>query len=244
MDVLFVFLLTDKKRLMEKIKLIIADDHRMVRHGLINLFSMEKNFEVLAETGSGQEVVQLALSQYPDIVIIKNSMPGLNGMEATKQILSKNSKIKIIALSVNTGKQNVMGMLNAGISGYLLKSCSFQELLTAIKVVLSGRIYLCHDVAGVVVESALASEHNKIDSHFSLLSQREREILQLISEGHKNKNIAEKLNISTKTVQVHRTHLKKKLNLNSTAELTKYSISKGLTSIELSPGYHFPDKIR
>lgn len=227
---------------MEKIKIIIADDHKMVRHGLINLFSMEKNFEVIADTGSGQEVVQLALTKYPDIVIIKISMPGLNGMEATRQILSKNSNIKIIALSVHTEKQYVMGMLDAGISGYMLKSCAFRELLTAIKVVLSGRIYLCHDVAGVVVESALSSGKNKIESLFSLLSQREREILQLISEGHKNKDIAEKLNISTKTVQVHRTHLKKKLNIDNTAELTKYAISKGLTSIDLSPGHLLPEK--
>jgi len=229
---------------MKKIKIIIADDHKMVRQGLINLFAMEKNFEIIAETGSGQEVVKLALLHYPDIVIIKNSMPGLNGMVATKQILSKNSNIKIIALSVNRGKQFVMGMLNAGISGYLLKSCSFQELLTAIKVVLSDRLYLCHDVAGIVVESALTSEQNKTGSLFSLLSQREREILQLISEGLKNKNIATKLHISTKTVQVHRTHLKKKLNLYSTAELTKYAISNGLTSLELSPGYHLPNKIK
>jgi len=223
---------------MEKTKIIIADDHRMVRQGLINLFSTKKNVEVLAETGSGQEVVHLALTHYPDIVIIKIGMPDLNGMEATKQILSKNPNIKIIALSVHTEKKYVMGMLDAGASGYLLKSCSFQELLTAIKVVLSGKIYLCHDVSGVVVESALSSEQNKIESLFSLLSQREREILQLLSEGHKNKSIAEKLHISTKTVQVHRTHLKKKLNLNSTAELTKYAISKGLTSVELSPEYH------
>ena len=220
---------------MEKTKIIIADDHRMVRQGLINLFSTQKNFEVIAETGSGQEVVQLALTHFPDIVIVKIGMPDLNGMEATKQILSKNSTIKIIALSVHTEKQYVMGMLDAGSSGYLLKSCPFQELLTAIEIVLSGRIYLCHDVSRVVVESALSSEQNKSGSLFSLLSQREREILQLLSEGHQNKSIAEKLHISTKTVQVHRTHLKKKLNLNNTAELTKYAISKGLTSIDMSP---------
>jgi DNA-binding NarL/FixJ family response regulator len=216
---------------MEKIKIIIADDHRMVRQGLINLFSTHKKFEIVAETGSGQEAVQLALTHFPDIVIIKIGMPDLNGMEATKQILSKNPAIKIIALSVHTQKQYVMGMLDAGGSGYLLKSCSFQELITAIDVVLSGRIYLCHDISAVVVESALASEQNKTGSLFSLLSQREREILQLLSEGHKNKSIAERLHISTKTVQVHRTNLKKKLNLNSTAELTKYAISKGLTSV-------------
>jgi DNA-binding NarL/FixJ family response regulator len=216
---------------MEKTKILIADDHRMVRQGLINLFSTHKKFEIIAETGSGQEAVQLALSHFPDIVIIKIGMPDLNGMEATKQILSKNSAIKIIALSVHTQKRYVMGMLNAGGSGYLLKSCPFQELITAIEVVLSGRIYLCHDISAVVVESALASEQNKMGSLFSLLSQREREILQLLSEGHKNKSIAEKLHISTKTVQVHRTNLKKKLNLNSTAELTKYAISKGLTSV-------------
>ena len=229
---------------MGKTKIIIADDHMIVREGLITSFNREKSFEVIAEADSGQEAIRLSLEHFPDIVIMDISMPDLNGMEATRQILSKNPNIKIIALSMHTKKLYVMGMLNAGISGYLSKSCSFKELLKAIEVVLSGKIYLCHDVARFVVESALAPGQNKGDPRFSLLSQREREVLQLISEGHKNKNIADKLHISTKTVQVHRTNLKKKLTLYSTAELTKYAISKGLTSIEQSMEYHLPDNIK
>lgn len=217
---------------MEKTTLIIADDHRILRQGLVTSFNLEKRFRVIAEAASGQEAIRLALEHSPDIILMDITMPDLNGMEATRQILAKKPRIKIIALSMHTQKLYVMGMLDAGVSGYLSKTCSFKELVEAVNIVLSGKIYLCHDIAKIVVDRALASQQETRESQFSLLSHREMEILQLIAEGHKNKDIAEKLHISVKTVQIHRTHLKKKLSIDNTADLTKYAISKGITSMD------------
>lgn len=135
----------------------------------------------------------------------------------------------------------VMGMLDAGVSGYLVKSCSFNELKEAIDIVMDGKIYLSHEVTSIVVESAMSPDREKQASRYSLLSKREREVLQLISEGNSNKSISEKLDISIKTAQIHRSNLKNKLNLFTTAALTKYAVAKGLTSIETDMDSTPPD---
>ena len=216
---------------MRKIKVIIADDHSIVQHGLCNSLEMEQEFEVVAKADSGYSAIELADLHRPDIVIMDVSMPQLNGMEATKQILTKNPEIKIIALSMHMEKIYVTGMMNAGASGYVLKSCSFKELLKGIQVVLSGEHFLCRDVRHLVTyeDGVLATQSS--NSVFSLLSKREREVLQLIAEGHKTRKIAQELNISVKTIDIHRTHLKRKLNIHSIAELTKFAIAEGLTNI-------------
>lgn len=216
---------------MRKIKVIIADDHSIVQHGLCNSLEMEQEFEVVAKADSGYSAIELADLHRPDIVIMDVSMPQLNGMEATKQILTKNPEIKIIALSMHMEKIYVTGMMNAGASGYVLKSCSFKELLKGIQVVLSGEHFLCRDVRHLVTyeDGVLAKQSST--SVFSLLSKREREVLQLIAEGHKTRKIAQELNISVKTIDIHRTHLKRKLNIHSIAELTKFAIAEGLTNI-------------
>ena len=216
---------------MRKVKIIIADDHSIVQHGLCHSLEMEQGFKVVAKADSGHSAIELSDLHQPDIVIMDVSMPHLNGMEATKQILMKNPKIKIIALSMHMEKIYVTGMMNAGASGYVLKSCSFKELLKGIQVVLSGEHFLCRDVRHLVTyEEGVLVIQSRI-SAFSLLSKREREVLQLIAEGHKTRKIAQKLNISVKTIDIHRTHLKRKLNIHSIAELTKFAIAEGLTNV-------------
>ncbi|MBU1695992.1 MAG: response regulator transcription factor [Proteobacteria bacterium] len=221
----------DQKRLkLKKITIIIAEDHTIVRHGIRQALSMENDFEVIAEAGCGRIAVNLALWHRPDLVIMDIGMPDLNGMDATKQILANNSNIKVIALSMHAKKVYVQGMLNAGASGYILKSASFNELIQGIKAVLSGEIFFCRDVRHLILYKDGRSGTDNRGSVFSLLSNKEREVLQLIAEGHRSKKIGEKLNISARTVEVHRAHLKNKLNIHNIAELTKFAINEGITS--------------
>lgn len=215
---------------MKKVRLIIADDHSILQDGLCSSLEREKGFEVVAMADSGRRAIELASLHRPDIIIMDVSMPGLNGMEATKQILARHPEIKIIALSMHMEKIYVAGMMNAGASGYILKVCSFKELLKCIQAVLSGKLFFCNEVRRLVKGNNRKFFKNKRVSAFSLLSGREREVLQLIAEGHKSRRIAEKLKISVKTVDVHRTHLKTKLNIHSIAELTKFAVLEGLTS--------------
>lgn len=215
---------------MKHVKIMIADDHGILQHGLCESLEKETAFEVVAKADSGHRAIELASLHQPDVVIMDVSMPGLNGMEATKQILAEHPEIKIIALSMHMEKIYVNGMMNAGASGYILKSCSFKELLVCIQAVLSGEHFFCQEVKHLVaVKGGNAVKKGK-SSVFSLLSKREREVLQLIAEGHMSRKIAEKLNISVKTVDIHRTNLKTKLNIHSIAELTKFAIAEGLTS--------------
>ncbi len=221
---------------MEKIKILIVDDHTILRHGICQAFDMENDFTVIAQTDNGRLAVDLALEHSPDIVLMDVSMPDLNGMEATRQILVNNPDIKVIALSMHSEKVYVMGMLNAGASGYILKSCSFIELVNCIKTVLSGEPCLCMEVADHVLKNGRKRPgKDKNISVFSLLSNKEREVLQLIAEGNQSSKIALKLNISIRTVDVHRLNLKNKLNIHSIAGLTKFAISEGITSSNLKP---------
>ena len=215
---------------MKKTKIIIADDHNILQHGLAKSLETEKGFEVVAKANSGLAAIELVNRHLPDLVIMDVSMPHLNGIEATKQILNKNPEIKVIALSMHMEKIYVSGMLKAGASGYILKSCSFKELLTCIKTVLSGKYFFCKEVESIVSGEDYVPLDNKSISVVSLLSEREREVLQLIAEGYKSRAIAQKLHISVKTVDIHRTNLKTKLNIHSIAELTKFANVEGLTT--------------
>ncbi len=220
---------------MEKIKIILVDDHNIVREGISQSFKGEDNFIVIGEAKTGRGAIELILSNAPDIVIMDISMPDLNGIEATKQILSINSNIKVIALSMYSEKAYVMGMINAGVSAYLMKSCSFKELLLAVETVQSGEMYLCTKVTPIVIKNSLNNFRNQTEKHSIYnLSQREREVLQLISEGHSANTMAEQLNISPKTVNTHTTNIKTKLKIYNIAALTKFAISKGITSLEFT----------
>lgn len=214
------------------IRVLIADDHTIMRAGLRSLLEKEDQIEVVAEAENGRRAVQLAVEHEPDVVVMDVSMPDLNGIEATSQVLESLPEAKVIALSMHTDKRFVMGMLRAGASGYLLKDCASQELANAIVSVASNKKYLSPDIAGVVIEDSLYGLQQEGETVSSLLSAREREVLQLIAEGWSTKQIAAHLYVSVKTIETHRRQIMKKLDLHNIADLTKYAIREGLTSVE------------
>ena len=214
------------------IRVLIADDHTIMRAGLRSLLEKEDQIEVVAEAENGRRAVQLAIEHKPDVVVMDVSMPDLNGIEATSQVLESLPDAKVIALSMHTDKRFVMGMLRAGASGYLLKDCASQELASAIVSVASNKKYLSPDIAGVVIEDSLYGGQQEEESASSMISAREREVLQLIAEGWSTKQIASHLYVSVKTIETHRRQIMKKLDLHNIADLTKYAIREGLTSVE------------
>lgn len=214
------------------LRILLADDHQIIRDGLKALIAKDSRLEVAAEAENGRSAVQLANKVAPDIVIMDISMPDLNGIDATRQIRSAVPNAKVIALSMHSDRQFVEGMLKAGASGYLLKDCAFEELLTAVQAVAAGQIYLSPAIARTVVRQYLDRLGATEAVGAEPLSDREREVLQLIAEGHSTKAVAERLFISAKTVETHRRNIMEKLDLHSVAELTKYALRQGLTSIE------------
>jgi two-component system response regulator NreC len=214
------------------IRIILADDHTIVRHGLNRLLQQEEDMEVIAQAADGHSTVELTRELSPEMVIMDIGMPDLNGIDATQQITREFPQVKVIGLSMHSGKKFVIEMLNAGASGYLLKDCALEELTTAIKTVAAGQIYLSPSITDVVIDNYIRRSEKKENSAFSLLSQREREVLQLMAEGKTTKQIGLQLHISPKTVEGHRLRLMTKLNMDSVAKLTKYAIQEGLTSAE------------
>ena len=218
------------------IKIVLADDHEIIRDGLRLLIENQSDMELIGEAGDGRAAVQLARELLPDVVIMDIAMPNLNGVEATRQITSKLPDIKVLALSIHSNRQYVLEMLKAGSSGYLLKDYAFEYLVLAVNAVVAGSIYLCPKIADMVIKDYVQRMSAKpiIDSLTSaVLSGREREVLQLLAEGNATRKIASILHISVKTVESHRQHIMSKLSLRSIAELTKYAISEGLTSLEI-----------
>ena len=213
-------------------RIILADDHAIVRHGLIRLLEQETDIEVVAETEDGHSTVERARELTPDIIIMDIGMPNLNGIDATRQILRESSRTRILALSMHSSKNFVIEMLKAGASGYLLKECAPEELMTAIKVIMTGKTYLSPSITDVVVENYVRYSSKGESTAFSVLSQREREVLQLLAEGKTTKQVAKRLHISPKTVEGHRLRIMDKLNIDNIAQLTKYAIQEGLTSLE------------
>jgi two-component system, NarL family, response regulator NreC len=212
------------------IKIILADDHRLMREGLRLLLETQPGIEIVAEAENGRETLQLVRKYKPDVVLMDIAMPDLNGIDATRQIVSEFPKIKIIALSMHTNKKFIVEMLTAGASGYLIKDSALEELSKAINTVINNRIYLSPIITSVVVEDYRVSKSPAdIVSPVSLTS-REREVLQLIAEGKTTKEIAACLNLSVKTIETHRMQMMNKLNMHSVAELTKYAIREGITT--------------
>ena len=214
------------------IRIVLADDHRMVREGLRSLLERQPDIEVVAEAEDGAGVLKLVEELSPDIVIMDVAMPDLNGAEATRQILARDPSIKVIALSMYSDKRFVLGMLSAGASGYLLKDCAFEELAGAIHLVAANRTYLSSKIVDIVVKDYFRHLGGADLSVFSLLTGREREVLQLLAEGKTVRDTASHLSLSVKTIETHRQQIMNKLNIHSLAELTKYAIREGLTSAE------------
>ncbi len=215
---------------MKKPRIIVVDDHQIVRDSIGYSLEASNAFHVVGRANNGRVALEMADKLRPDLVLMDVSMPDMNGIEATRQIVAAVPGIKVVALTMHSAKAYVMGMLNAGASGYLLKTCPFEEVINALNVILSGTIYLSPEITHMVVEFAKNREWDAVDS-FTLLSAREREVLQLISEGHTSKTISKQMNISSKTVDVHRNNIKKKLDIHTIAGLTKFAIAKGLTDL-------------
>jgi len=214
-----------------KIKILLVDDHKILRDGIRSLVKGYPDMDVIGEAADGKTALRLVEELSPDVVIMDISMPDLNGIDATRRIIADHPKIKVIALSMHHDKQFVSEIFKAGASGYLLKDCAFDELEYAIRIVLDGKTYINPQIASLVIESLVNQPQPTSQKAFSLLTDREREVLQLISEGQSTKEIAIKLNVSAKTVESHRRQVMGKLNIRNVAELTKYAIREGLTSV-------------
>lgn len=213
------------------IKILLVDDHAILRTGLAEVLNKQANLEIVAQACNGMEAIKMASTYKPDVIIMDITMPELNGMEATAQILKVDPDIKVIALSMHSQKHYIRNMIEAGAAGYLLKDSDLSELLQAIYSVLKGNIYLQPDLAGGLVKDYLTGKKNRKSDAFIVLSAREREILQLLAEGHSAKKIAGKLNLSIRTIENHRRNIMEKLDIHTVVELTRYAIREGITSV-------------
>jgi len=215
------------------ISILVADDHALVREAFSALLEKEPNLKVIAKAKDGREAVQLARKLRPSVVIMDIAMPGMNGIDAIQEIVARAPEVKVLALSMYSDRRFVAGVLNAGASGYLLKECASEEVIRAIHAVEAGEVYLCPQIARIVVETYVRQLSAGTDSLIcSVLSPRERQTLQLIAEGKTTKEIASILSVSVKTVESHRLRTMNKLNIHSVAELTRYALRKGLTSLD------------
>jgi DNA-binding NarL/FixJ family response regulator len=203
-----------------------------MQEGLRTLLEKESDMEIVAEAQDGRAAVQLTRELAPDVVIMDISMRHLNGIDATRQILAEMPMVKVIALSMHRDEQFVSGMLDAGASGYLLKDCAAEELTYAVRAISKDQTYLSPGIASIVAKGYVKtiSKHDAADP--SILTTREREVLQLLSEGMPSKEIASTLNVSVRTVEAHRRQIMEKLDIHSVSELTKYAIRMGITSLE------------
>jgi len=214
------------------IKVLLVDNHAIIREGLRSLLEKQHEMEVIADTDDGRKAIELVRELLPNIVIMDITMPGLNGIEATRQITAEFPDVKVIALSIHSKRRYVADMLSAGATGYILKECLFDELVQAIKAVAAGGRYLSPRITDVVVSDYVKRLSATTESPFEALKNREREVLQLVAEGKSTKQIALELHVSTKTIEANRRQIMEKLNIHSIAELTKYAVREGLTTLE------------
>ena len=212
-------------------KIVLADDHRIIREGIRNLLEQEEDFVVVGEAGDGREVLRLYQDLQPDVLIMDITMPNLNGIDATRNIVKQNPETKIIALSMHSDHHFVAEMLQAGATAYLLKDCVSDELVKAIRLVCQGKTYLSPEIASLLVKDYRSQVQQTSTPKSETLSPREREVLQLLAVGNSTKKIAEKLFLSVKTIEAHRAQIMRKLDIHNVAELTKYAIREGLTSL-------------
>jgi len=216
---------------MPAIKILLADDHQILREGLRRMIEKEQNMEVVGEAEDGRSTVKMAKKLLPDIVVMDITMPDLNGMDATRKIISEVPGVKVLALSMHQDVKYISGMLEAGAMGYILKGCKFEELVTAIRSVANKNVYLSPKIADMVVKGYLGKGPKKFAQ--PIISDREREVLQLLAEGNSVKETAFKLGVSAKTIETHRRHIMEKLQINNSSELVKYALREGLITLDL-----------
>lgn len=217
---------------MNKVRVLLADDHAILREGLCALLSLEKDLRVVGQAGDGVEAVRLVKESKAQVIVMDIGMPGLNGIEATRQVLNAVPGVRVIALSIHNDRRFVLGMVSAGAKGYLLKNCAANELVRAIRQVMRGETYLCEDIRDILADDYLQRIQTVAPPSLFDLSEREREVARLLSLGQTNKGIAMSLGLSPKTVETHRLHIMDKLNLHSVADLTRFAIREGLVAVD------------
>jgi DNA-binding NarL/FixJ family response regulator len=215
------------------IKVLLVDDHAIIREGLRSLLERQPGMEVIADTDDGRKAIELVREHLPDIVVMDITMRGLNGIEATRQITQDFPAVKVIALSIHSKRRYVTDMLSAGASGYILKECLFDEFVQAIHAVVAGGRYLSPRITDVVVDDYVKRLSAVKNSPLETLTSRQREVLQLVAEGKSTKQIALELHVSTKAIEANRRQIMDKLDIHSIAELTKYAVREGLTTLEV-----------
>ncbi|MFA7158071.1 MAG: response regulator transcription factor [Kiritimatiellia bacterium] len=215
------------------IRILIADDHKIMREGLKALVGKETDITVVGEAESGKETISQVQKLSPGIVVMDIAMPDLNGIEATRKITKINKNVKVVALSAHADQHFIREMMAAGASAYVLKDTAYEELVRAIREVMKGKKYLSPDITRGVLDSFVNLPRTTgTNPAFAVLTDREREALQLIAEGKSTKEIAGAMEVSVKTVETHRHNIMEKLDMHSIAELTKYAIREGVTSID------------
>jgi DNA-binding NarL/FixJ family response regulator len=214
------------------IKIILAEDHQIVRQGLRSLLAGEPDMKVVGEADTGRKALKLAQELAPDVIIMDISMPDMNGIEATRQLQVESPEVRVIALSMHSDSLFVMNMLKSGAMGYLLKDCALEELVKAIRTVMRQQTYISPGISDLLILDIAHGCTAAANSAYSILTTREREVLQLLAGGQRTKQIATTLGVSNKTIEAHRKQLMDKLGLHSIAELTKYAIRQGLASLD------------
>ena len=215
---------------MDKIKLLVVDDHAVMRDGIRALLSLHDDIEIVGEAATGQEAVGKALELAPDVIVMDIAMPGMDGLEATRRIVKQNPKSRVLILTQHDDKEYILSAIKAGCAGYLPKRALGSELITAIRAVYRGDSFLYPSAATALIKDYRSQAQN--GDTYDHLTPREREILKLIAEGHTSREIAEMLFISLKTVMGHRTKIMDKLGLHNRTELIKYAMRKGILSLE------------
>lgn len=213
-------------------RVLLADDHQITREGLAALIDKEPDLEVVGQAGTGREAIDLAGELQPDVVVMDISMPDLNGIDATREIVRRQPAIRVVGLSMYSDSRYAASLFAAGGAGYVLKKRAFRDLAEALRTAANGQRYVSPELGGDVMREYVERINGAEAAAFSLLTMREREVLQLVAEGRTNREIAAGLHISVKTVDTHRRHIMEKLDLHTVAELTKYAVRHGLTDAQ------------
>jgi DNA-binding NarL/FixJ family response regulator len=217
---------------MKRTRVLLADDHLMMREGLAALIARHPQFDIIGSVGDGRDCVRLALREQPELVVLDCAMPGLSGIEATRRIVANNPHTRLVCVSMHEDPRWIRAAFDAGVHGYVLKRCAFADLIEAMETVLHARCYISGDIAHVLVDT-FRGRDRVTGPQGAELSSREREITQLFAEGYSTREIAARLHVSVKTVSTHREHIMAKLGIHGIAQLTRYALREGLTTLEM-----------